>query len=239
MLIFISHARANASLAKALADALESLGKETFLSSRAGDLRADEDWLPSILDALQKSCAYIILLTPESMGRPWVNFEAGAAWASKKKYIFVRVQALSADDIPLPISSRQVYALDIEGELEVILEALGLPGDAAHRFIARFIEVAAEAVPAGEIELAWEGFQFEGEYYAWAGSLLNLDDRPSIAPPAGLLHEIKRRGFRLRWGNQDRLPHHLERGLAQVFATDRKKWRRPVMDKGRLLLVGP
>ena len=76
--IFILHAKANAPLAKALAEALESLGKKTFLSSRAGDLRADEDWLSGIEDALQQSSAYIILLTPESTLRPWVNFEAGA-----------------------------------------------------------------------------------------------------------------------------------------------------------------
>ncbi len=239
MHIFISHAKANADLAKALAEALESLDKKTFLSSRAGDLRADDDWLSGIEDALQQSSAYIILLTPESTLRPWVNFEAGAAWFSKKQLIFVRVQALSPDDIPLPISSRQVYALDVEDELEAILDTLGLPRDAAHGFVARFTEEAAKPVPVGENEVAWEGIQLEGVYYAWAGSLVDLEDRASVVPPAGLLQEIERRGIHPRWGNQDRLAHHVERGLAQVFATDRETWRRPVMDRGRSLLVGP
>ena len=237
MHIFISHANANTELAKALAEALESLDKKTFLSSR--DLRADEDWLRGIEDALQQSSAYIILLTPESTLRPWVNFEAGAAWFSGKKLIFVRVQALSPDDIPEPIKSRQIYALDVEDQLEAILDALDLPRSAAHGFITRLTEEAAKLVPVGEKEVAWEGFHFKDVYYAWAGSLVGLEDRAFVVPPAGLLQELLRRGVPHRWGEQDRLAHHVQRGLAQVFATDRENWRRPVMDRGRSLLVGP
>ena len=237
MHIFISHANANTELAKALAEALESLDQKTFLSSR--DLRADEDWLRGIEDALQQSSAYIILLTPESTLRPWVNFEAGAAWFSKKKLIFVRVQALSPDEIPSPIRSRQIYALDIEDQLEAILDALDLPKVAAHGFMARLIEEAAKLVPVGENEIAWEGIQFDNVYFAWAGSLVDLEDRAFMVPPAGLLEELERRGIPHRWGEQDRLAHHVGRGLAQVFATDRASWRRPVMDRRRSLLVGP
>jgi hypothetical protein len=39
--------------------------------------------------------------------------------------------------------------------------------------------------------------------------------------------------------NPDRLAHHIERGLTKVFATDRETWRRPIVDRGRNLLVGP
>ena len=52
MHIFISHAAANAGLARTLAEALENLGATTFLASRAGDIRADEDWLRGIERAL-------------------------------------------------------------------------------------------------------------------------------------------------------------------------------------------
>lgn len=114
MHIFISHATANAALAAALADALETPreGVTTFLSSRPGDIRADEDWLRGIERALQQADAYIILLTPESILRPWVSFESGAAWFWRRQLIFVRIRALSSDDIPLPVAARQIYALD-------------------------------------------------------------------------------------------------------------------------------
>lgn len=239
MHIFISHATANARLATTLAEALESLGATAFLSSRAGDIRADEDWLRGIERALQEADAYIVLLTPESTLRPWVNFEAGAAWFSEKQLLFVRVHSLAPEDIPLPISSRQVYALDDGGQLEAVLDALGLPRNAAREFVARFSAEAAEPVPVGENEPAWEGVQIQGVYYAWAGPLLNLQDLYSVPPPMGLVQEIETRGLHTRWGTKDRLAHHIQRGLAQVFATDRKTWRRPVADRGRLLLVGP
>ena len=239
MHIFISHATANDRLARTLAEALESLGATTFLSSRAGDIRADEGWVSGIELALQEADAYIILLTPESTLRPWVNFEAGAAWFSGKQLLFVRVQALAPEDIPLPISARQIYVLDDGEQFEAILDALFLPRNATREFVARLIAEAAEPVPVGENEAGWEGVQLQGVYYVWAGPLLNLQDLYPVPPPAGLLQEIERRGLHPRWGNQDRLAHHIQRGLAQVFATDRETWRRPVVDRRRLLLVGP
>lgn len=238
MHIFISHAAANARLARSLAEAFEQLGATTFLASRAGDIRADEDWLRGIERALQETDAYIVLLTPESTLRPWVNFEAGAAWFSGRQLLFLRVQALAAGDIPLPISSRQVYALDDVEQFGAVLDALRLPRSGVRDIVARLAVEAAEAVPTGENEQAWEGVLIQDVYYAWAGPLINLQDRAAVPPPQTLFQEIERRGLHARWGNHDRLAHHVQRGLAQVFATDREAWRRPVEDHGRLLLVG-
>ena len=47
MNIFISHAVANMNIARSLAEALEAAREDvtTFIASRPGDIRADEDWL--------------------------------------------------------------------------------------------------------------------------------------------------------------------------------------------------
>ena len=240
MNIFISHAVANKDIALFLANTLEAAHEDvtTFLASRAGDIRADKDWLKGIERALQKADSFIILLTPESVLRPWVNFESGAAWYSQRQLIFVRIQALSTDDIPLPISSRQVYALDDKEQLLAVFKALGLSLAEPEQAVARFSAQAKVAVATGEDEAAWEGIQIGSVFYAWAGSLLALEDRDPVPPPADLLNEIKRRGLKPRWANKSRMSNHIERGLAQVFATDRKKWRRPVMDQNRPLMVG-
>ena len=237
MHIFISHAAANARLARTLAEVFEQLGATTFLASRAGDIRADEDWLRGIERALQEADTYIVLLTPESTLRPWVNFEAGAAWFSEKQLLFLRIDGLAAADIPLPISSRQVYALDDVEQFGAALDALRLPRNDIRDIVARLAGEAAEVVPAGENEPAWEGIEIENVYYAWAGSLVNLEDRGAIPPPPKLLEELERRGLQARWGNHDRIAHHIERGLAQIFATDRLSWKRPLADRGRLLLL--
>jgi hypothetical protein len=240
MNIFISHAVANRNIARSLADTLEAAREDvtTFLASRPGDIRADEDWLEGIERALQEADTYIIFLTPESVLRPWVNFEAGAAWFSQRQLVFVRIQALSTGDIPLPINSRQVYAIDDKEQLLAVFKTLGLPLAEPQLAVAKFADQAATAVVAGEDEAAWEGVQVGDVSYAWAGSLLALEDRDQVPPPAGLLKEFERRGLKPRWANKDRMSHHIERGLAQVFATDRKTWRRPVIDQNRPLMVG-
>jgi len=240
MKIFISHAVANKKIAQSLADTLEAAGEDvtTFLASRPGDIRADENWLDGIERSLQEADTYIIILTPESVLRPWVNFEAGAAWFFRRKLVFVRIQALSTDDIPLPINSRQVYAIDVKNQLIAVFKTIGLPLIDPDLAVAKIVDQAAVDTVTGEDEPAWEGIQIGDVFYAWAGSLLALEDRDPVSPPAGLLKEIEKRGLRPRWANKNRLSHHIERGLAQVFATDRKTWRRPVGDHKRPLMVG-
>jgi hypothetical protein len=240
MNIFISHAVANRAIARSLADKLEQARENvtTFLASRPGDIRADEDWLRGIERALQEADAYIILLTPESVLRPWVNFEAGAAWFFRRQLVFIRIRTLSIDDIPLPINSRQVYAIDDKEQLLAVFKALGLPLADPEGAVAQMAGQAAAAVITGEDEPAWEGVQIDNIFYAWAGPLLALEDRDPIPPPSGLLKEIERRGLKPRWANKNRITHHIERGLAEVFATDRRTWRRPVRDQNRPLMVG-
>ena len=240
MHVFISHATANAALAAALAGALASAreGVTTFLSSRPGDIRADEDWLRGIERALEEAEAYVVVLTPESVLRPWVNFESGAAWFSRRQLIFIRIRALPTEDIPLPVASRQIYAIDDLNEFIAVLRTLGLTVDNPAEWVARFEQLAAVPVPAGLNEAAWEGIELNGEFYAWSGPLLNMADRDNVSPPPGLFDEIARRGLTPRWANLNSVAGHVERGLAQVFATDRRTWRRPVTDRGRLLMVG-
>ena len=52
------------------------------------------------------------LLSPQSVSRPWINFEAGAAWMAKAKVIPVCFGGLSIASLPKPYSSLQ--AVDLE-----------------------------------------------------------------------------------------------------------------------------
>jgi len=117
-LIFISHSSADRDLAELLGRHIEAGGPDvrTFVASRAGDIRADTEWLRSVEKALREAEAYVILLTANSVQRPWVSFETGAAWFSHKTCILVRAGGLPPEEVPLPLSTKQLYALDeVEG----------------------------------------------------------------------------------------------------------------------------
>ncbi len=58
------------------------LGSEVgaFMAADTWQVYAGERWLERIVTELKKAKVMVLMLSPESVQRPWVNFEAGAAW---------------------------------------------------------------------------------------------------------------------------------------------------------------
>ena len=241
-IFFISHAIANANIAKILDEAVKSTSENvtTFIASRAGDIRVGKSYFDEIESALQKAHVYIIILTPESISRPWVNFESGVAWfferRRNRKLIFVRINALATDDIPLPIQTKQISPLDDAEHLAAIFKEMDLPLKNISHWADKFADEASKYVTTNN-EPAWEGISHQDTYYAWAGPLLGLDDKDFVSPPRALINEITRHGYIPRWTNLNKISSLNERGYAQVFATDQENWRRPVVDRGLYLMV--
>ncbi|MFO1462060.1 MAG: toll/interleukin-1 receptor domain-containing protein [Verrucomicrobiota bacterium] len=84
-LIFLSHDSRDAAVAGKFADLLRALSAnelEVFRSSdRTGrdGIPFGEDWYREVFGALKKSAAVVCLLTPRSVDRPWILYEAGIA----------------------------------------------------------------------------------------------------------------------------------------------------------------
>ena len=81
--VFISHISSETELAQSLKKYLEKhfLGLlEIFVSSDRETIQAGSKWLEEVNEALKSADLQIILCSEESVGRPWVNFEAGAVW---------------------------------------------------------------------------------------------------------------------------------------------------------------
>src|SRR5215212_1266654 len=82
--VFISHAHDD----KALADAVRELFTGVFGNhvaigyssdrSSGGGIEAGSEWFPWILGQVRESDATIVMLTPASVGKPWLMWEAGA-----------------------------------------------------------------------------------------------------------------------------------------------------------------
>ncbi len=112
---FVSHISDEGVVATALKNVLrrDFLGLlDVFVSSDEESIAAGEDWLHSIERALKDSGMLVVLCSPDSVTRPWINFEAGAAWMRGIPLVPVCHAGLRPSDLPMPLSLRHGILLD-------------------------------------------------------------------------------------------------------------------------------
>lgn len=84
-LIFISHDTRDAALAEAFSRLLSSVSAGVLKSFRSSDKKGKQgieygvEWYPEIMKKLESASDVVCLLTPNSIGRPWILYEAGVA----------------------------------------------------------------------------------------------------------------------------------------------------------------
>ena len=238
--VFLSHSSDDREIAAVLKTALErgKRGLSVFVSSYPGDIPASRAWLDKIREELDRAEAYLALLTPSSIDRTWVWFESGAAWKSGSKWINALARGMAASDVPAPLSTiQQVYSLEIADEAAAIFRDLG----AALPDVEQFCESVRTS--GGGPRAVFRGVELGGAFFAWDGPLTPLPDWSQIPTPGGLLEALKSAGCTPHYGRLERLTNHLGEGLKQVFATDRKTFKRAVLGSGsateQILLVRP
>lgn len=106
--VFISFVHEEQAVAEALQKFIEDvLQVSTFVSCDQRAVFAGDHWLERIKDALKCARVVVLILSRESVARPWVNFEAGAAWLQGIPIIPVVFKNLKLNEIPTPYSSLQ------------------------------------------------------------------------------------------------------------------------------------
>jgi TIR domain len=72
-----------------------------------------EKWLERVKKELQVADVVVLMLSPRSVDRPWINIEWGAAWILERADILPALYSgLTADDLPKPFGDDR--AIDIE-----------------------------------------------------------------------------------------------------------------------------
>ena len=123
--LFVSFVHEDEKLASAVQDLLQTelnLREEVFLSSDKSQIYAGDLWLQKIKEALSAAEIVILMLSQRSVARPWVNFEAGAAWLADKPIIPVCYGNLSKDALPHPYSA--IQALNLPSEAYYLLKSV-------------------------------------------------------------------------------------------------------------------
>lgn len=110
--IFISHITGEKELAILIKECISKdfLGQlDVFVSSDSESIVAGSNFLLAIERTLSCTSLLIVLCSPSSIYRPWVNFELGAAWTRKIPIVPICHSGLRLTDLPLPLSLLQGF----------------------------------------------------------------------------------------------------------------------------------
>jgi TIR domain len=187
-LVFVSHISQDQAVADWLKttlnrDFLRLL--EVFVSSDTESIEVGTPWFDSVRQALADARVLIVLCSPASIGKPWINFEVGAAWIINKPIIPLCHSGLSPAELPMPLSLRQGINLSEPEGIERLYEGLareldvGIPEKDFTELAGRVPEVAAsEADERGEpdddrhisrrLRAALEGSKYKWRSLEWA-----------------------------------------------------------------------
>lgn len=95
-----------------------------FVSSDINCLIPGQRWLNTIEEALNQCKVILLICSPSSLTRPWINFEAGCGWIKHTKMIPICHSGQRKDQLPFPFSQLQALQLDDESFGKVLLDVL-------------------------------------------------------------------------------------------------------------------
>lgn len=109
-LIFISHIAEERDIALALKDLIVSsfLGMlDVFVSSDYTSISLGNKWLDDITTALKNCAVEVVICSPVSVEKQWINFEAGSGWIKDIPVIPLCHSGLEPADLPIPLKLLQ------------------------------------------------------------------------------------------------------------------------------------
>jgi hypothetical protein len=125
--IFISHITEEKEIAKSVKEFLESRFLKTinvFASSHEESLKLGDDWMGTIKKSMKDCKLIIVLCSPLSITRPWINFEAGAGWVRDIPVIPLCHSGLTPDKLPVPINSFQGGNLNNQEDISKVFKRI-------------------------------------------------------------------------------------------------------------------
>ena len=117
--VFLSHLTVESRLADIVRKHIASdfLGLvDLFVSSDVTSIPVGTQWFDTLVAALQTSEMHLVLCSPESISRPWIHYEAGAAGVRGVPTVPLCHSGLQHEQLPVPLSEAQGIQLsDPEG----------------------------------------------------------------------------------------------------------------------------
>lgn len=111
--IFISRIEEHKDIADKLKIFLETIFPDRVTVFVANvSISFSQDWFETIKEGIKNTDLMIILATPESVARPWINYEAGAASILNKKIGPICFNGQKVGNLPSPLNYIRPQAID-------------------------------------------------------------------------------------------------------------------------------
>lgn len=126
-IVFISHITEEKELALLFKSLVEQnfLGLlDVFVSSDENSIAMGQKWLNNITDSLKNCAIEIIICSPKSIQRPWINFEAGAGWIRDIPVIPICHSGIEPSQLPMPLNLLQAAKANEISSLKLVFPVL-------------------------------------------------------------------------------------------------------------------
>ncbi len=213
-LVFISHDSRDAEIAEAFSRLISSVSAGVLKSFRSSDKKGNQgieygiEWYPEIMKKLEAASDVVCLLTPYSINRPWILFEAGVA----KGKLNTPVQGVALG-IPLAVAASGPFAQfqnlddEVDSLTRLVIQLVGrIPGAEPDRDV---VKMQVEAFKQ-KVQPMLEKQKLPQDQH--------LDEKQDETSVAKIFEEIKVMF-------QD-LPGRIERRVDPESSTNRKRMRR-------------
>lgn len=127
MRIFLTHIDEEAGLAAVLKRWIQGTFPDScdvFVSSDTNNIRLGDKWLDEVDQALDDAELFLVLCSPQSVRRPWVNFETGCGWIKRVRIIPICHSGQAKGELPLPLSAFQGIEISQSDFAEELLKAI-------------------------------------------------------------------------------------------------------------------
>ena len=119
---FISYSRKDITFARRLHDGMQARGFESWIDWK--DIPPSADWKREIKEAIERSDAFIVILSPHSVDSKTCSEEVTHAIENNKRLIPIVLGKLDPAAVPPQLAALNWIIVDPEGELEAALDAL-------------------------------------------------------------------------------------------------------------------
>jgi len=126
-LVFLSHIYEERELAILFKELIEDSFLDminVFVSSDEKSIPLGQKWLDDITQGLNSCVVEIILCSPISVKKPWINFEAGAGWIRNIPVIPLCHSGMEPDKLPLPLNLLQAAKITEISSLKLVFPVL-------------------------------------------------------------------------------------------------------------------